>query len=204
MMKRFNLLLVLASLAGVSQAVVLTQSDLMVTPGGSSYTYAGFGVTASTSTLLLGLDSSNNDWDGLWVGSNNITGTYKFTFDSQVTNFQMKFTAHSGNDPGFEEQWDTFKADGSSAAIALSNNNISGHETVLTGGAIRSLVGDGFGTVSYAGNLTTFEWTHDVITGSPNGTVITEVSWDVVPEPCTLLVIGAGLAAIAKRRNRKV
>jgi hypothetical protein len=201
MIRKGMAVLALAGASVLIRANVLPQSVLMFTPSTTDYYYAGYGVRVTSDVTILGLDSppGYDQWDGLWVGQDDTTNVM-FTFDGAVTDIRIKFTAHTLLD-GHEEWWDNFRADGNTVGITLTDNGLFGHETILDAGAVKPLVNDGWGTVSYVGTLTTFEFTHDVISGQPNGTVITEVAWNLVPEPATLAILGLGALALFRRRR---
>lgn len=176
----------------------IPQSTLMTTPNTTSYAYPGTIVSFSSIAPVYGLDSTNNDWDGLHIGafsSNSIT----FLFSQPVSSFEFDFTAHSFSSGSYEERFSNLLP----TTWSLTNNSVSGHETQVVGTEIVPMVDDGWGTVSFTGasfSAASLDLTY--ILGAPAGTVFTELRYTPadVPEPATLTLTAGAFALLRRRR----
>lgn len=185
------------SICGVVYGDTIPQSTLMATPNTTNYAYPGTIVSFSAIAPIYGLDSGNNDWDGLHIGafsSNSVT----FLFSQPVTSFEFDFTAHSFSSGSYEERFSNLLP----TTWSLSNNSVPGHETQVVGNEVVPLIDDGWGTVSFTGapfNAASLDLTY--ILGQPAGTVFTELRYNtVVPEPTTLALSASALVMLRRRR----
>lgn len=186
--------------------------------GATSYLYTALDPSGTTMNVAasgggdlrsIGGTPGPSSYPGLWFGGNNATfSTYTFTFNKAVTFFEMYVTAQSTSSPNAYETFNNYLVNGGTPTFTFTN--VQG--TAWDGSNLTSSQGDGRSilaiSVGAGQSFTSISFDHLQV-GPQNGSVIEQIRYEalsnnVVPEPSTLVLMVAGLAALTLARRRSV
>ena len=192
----FCLTLALFTAASTMQATPITavvaNTDMGTLAGDITHIVDGSGLSAYNFSATHAAGDGTNDWNGL-----NVTGTVTFNLGGLYNLDGMAvWNFNSINSRGVNAVTVTGSTDGVTfLAIA---------------GAPTSFLQQ-FASAAEPAQIFSFSTTASFIRftitsnfGSPNGSGLNEVMFDAVPEPASCALLGAGLAALAYLRRRRV
>jgi hypothetical protein len=193
--------------AAVAQAAVVTVgSNTLASNAG---VYSDLVVSTANGGTLTTIGAGA--YEGLWFGSNHQSGDYTFTFSQQLDYFSVLINAMSTTNGGHAETLGAWTVNAPGApTFGFTNVQFTAWDgaTVTSGPVddgtflltITPLAGQTFNTISF----------HHQQTGSPSGSVIRQVQYQVasdagaIPEPVTwsMMLLGFLGTGVALRRRR--